>query len=317
MERLGFRTLMTLVVGGGLLISAGVAIGALWMSPGLQAAFRPVAGAEQSPPSLILVSPMDPAAPSAAPPQVPARRTAAEEPRPNRPPAGSKPAAEGQSQARLAIVIDDLGYNLAMPERLLKLGLPLTLSILPGQVHSREVARLSREAGREFLVHIPMEPERFPEDDPGPNALLLSTGDEVTREQVGGQLDSLPGAVGANNHMGSAYTSHADKMGIVQEEIAERDMLFLNSKTGPATVPADIARTRGFRYLERDVFLDNERSESAIRRQLAAAVRVARSRGHAVAIGHPYPETLRVLSERLPHLAGEGVLLVPISQLIH
>jgi hypothetical protein len=104
-------------------------------------------------------------------------------------------------------------------------------------------------------------------------------------------------------------------MAIVQETLAARGLLFLNSKTTASHVPGEIARAQGYAYLERDVFLDNERSEAAIRAQLNRAIARARERGRAIAIGHPYRETLRVLSERLPRLAAEGVLLVPVSQL--
>jgi hypothetical protein len=316
MARTRFKFVMTLAVSAGLLISIGVALGAFWFSPSLRFALRSGASADGPAPALVVVNPLppDPGSPRRAP--TPALDRRAPDERPNPPPRSRKPKPlESQGQARLAIVIDDLGYNLSVPERLLALGLPLTFSIIPGQAHSLEVARRVRQAGRDFLVHIPMEPAGYPSDDPGPNALLLRTDDERTRAQVEEQLDSLPGAVGANNHMGSAYTADMGKMGIVQEQIAARGLIFLNSKTGPTPVPAAIAHSRGYAYLERDVFLDNERSESAIRNQLSAAIHQARAHGHAIAIGHPYPETYRVLRERLPQLAQEGVILVPISRI--
>jgi polysaccharide deacetylase 2 family uncharacterized protein YibQ len=313
MSRSAFKSLMTLMVSGGLLLTLGVALGAWWFAPGRDGdAHGPIR------PSLVLMSPLAPGSEPAPSSPEPARAPSRNDQRPNPPGRDLKPGHDPGSAAgpaRLAIVIDDLGYNLTVPERLVSLGAPLTFSIIPGQPYSSEVAALARRAGREFLVHLPMEPLGFPADDPGPNALLLDIADEATRAQVSRQLDSLPGAAGANNHMGSAFTADARKMAIVQEQIARRGLLFLNSKTAPWTVPRRIAHEHGYAYLERDVFLDNERGEAAIRGQLDTAIRRARERGRAVAIGHPYPETVRVLGERVPRLAREGVILVPVSEL--
>ena len=318
---MGFKAWMTAIASGAFLLALGVASALRW-SGALQPEPRQGLSAQGGGPSLVLVSPL-PAAHNTDP----QRRMHADEatrPEPDRieqpsnPPARrlrAAPKDEGGSGARLAIVIDDLGYNLSVPNRLLALELPVTFSIIPQERYSREIAERVRRAGREFLIHLPMEPQDYPGEDPGPNALLLGLDEETLRVRLTAQLDSLPGALGANNHMGSAFTSDARRMEIVQATLAQRGLVFLNSKTSATHVPGEIARARGYAYLERDVFLDNERSEVAIRAQLDRAIARAREQGQAIAIGHPYPETLRVLRERLPRLSGEGVLLVPISEL--
>jgi polysaccharide deacetylase 2 family uncharacterized protein YibQ len=309
------KTFMTLAVSGGLVFALGVALAWLWLGRGPRAA-----GPARSP-ALVLVSPLPGGAAIAPPlPAAPPARGSRGPwwqdepgPSPNLPPA--TPRAGREPGGRLAIVIDDLGYNPVMPERLLALGMPLTFSIIPEQPYSREVAERVRRAGHAFLVHLPMEPLGYPGENPGAHALLLAMDERATRASLAEQLDSLPGALGANNHMGSAYTADPARMNIVQEMVAARGMLFLNSKTSSTPVPERVARARGFAYLERDVFLDHVRSEPAIRAQLAQAARLARAQGRAIAIGHPYPETLRVLRERLPALAREGVRLVSLSEL--
>lgn len=308
------KSWMTAIVSAGLLLALGVAV-PLWIG----GALKPRAGADPAAPSgapsLVLVSPLPG---SREPVPEPAGRHDREpKEQPSNPPPASPKRGErlGQGSARLAIVIDDLGYNLSAPTQLLSLNLPVTFSIVPQERYSREVAERVRRAGREFIVHLPMEPAGYPHDDPGPNALLLKMDDETLQARLTRHLDSLPGAHGASNHMGSAFTADSGRMAIVQETLARRGMLFLNSKTSATPVPEAIARARGYAYLERDVFLDNERSETAIRAQLDRAIARARENGQAVAIGHPYPETLRVLRERLPRLSAEGVLLVPISEL--
>ena len=131
---------------------------------------------------------------------------------------------------------------------------------------------------------------------------------------------ALPGAVGASNHMGSAYTFDLEKMAVVQQVVqqvvAGGKGVFLNSLTSNSRVPRTIARERGFPYLERNVFLDNVLSEAAIRRQLARAISIARRRGWAITVGHPHWETLRVLKAEFSAARRGAVRLVPLTRLV-
>ena len=227
-----------------------------------------------------------------------------------------RPPLAGHAAARLAIVIDDLGNNLEWTERFLALRQPLTYSILPAVAATQASAARVRAAHGEYIVHMPMQPFDFPREDPGPEPLLLGQGMEATARRVREYLRELPDAVGASNHMGSAYTYDADRMQVVQTVLAEQRLFFLNSRTSATPVPEQVARQWGYRYLERDVFLDHDPAEAAIERAFRQAVRQAQRAGHAIAIGHPHPQTLRVLRRGLPRLAREGVTLVPLSALL-
>lgn len=276
----------------------------------------------QAPPRLALARPSGPAE---NPPGVAATAGAAE-PRPD---AGRRlrphPHPQGANapdrvvplgRPRLAIVIDDIGQTLSAPRELLSIGVPLTFSVLPELPHSRQAADLISRAGREFIVHLPMEPIDYPGHDPGPTPLLLSLDGDQTRRRVEGYLRELPGASGASNHMGSAYTADPGRMAVVQRVLADRNLFFLNSKTSPSPVPAAIARRSNYAYLERDVFLDVDRDERLIAHALDQAVARARHRGHAIAIGHPYPETVDVLHHALAGVQARGVALVSLSDLL-
>ncbi len=273
----------------------------------------------QASPMLAAVMPLPPQPGVAESPPAPVSRLQAPPaPRPPAPPDTARPALRrvrrrSPVRARLAIVIDDIGHNLRAPRRFLALKLPLTFSVLPELRYSRAAAEMLRREGREFLVHLPMQPLRYPAVDPGPSPLLLRLDERATLRRTERYFEGLPGAIGASNHMGSAYTLDAARMGAVQRVVARRGLLFLNSKTSASPVPRRIARERGYPYLERNVFLDNVRSEAAVRRQLRRAVRAARRLGRAVAVGHPYPETLRVLRDDLLPLLGADVALVPLS----
>lgn len=222
---------------------------------------------------------------------------------------------EGKNSAQLVILIDDIGHNLARTRQFLALNLPLTYSVLPGLKYSARSAELIIKNGGEFLVHLPMEPETYPLMNPGPQPMLLSHGDAYTQKRLEDYFQKLPGAIGASNHMGSAYTRDAAKMQVVQSLLARQGRVFLNSLTSNSRVPRKIAHARGFEYLERNIFLDNNREEGAIRRQLNHAIRLAKRRGRAIAIGHPYPETRRALAARFPQPTSKPTSMPPSESL--
>jgi hypothetical protein len=129
-------------------------------------------------------------------------------------------------------------------------------------------------------------------------------------------LDSVPQAIGINNHMGSLYTSLPEQMDWVVEVVAARRLYFIDSKTtGKSVVPA-ITQKHGVKSRSRDVFLDNDKSYKALDRQFNQLIHLAKQHGHAVAIGHPYPETYRYLKKNLPRLAQQGIKVVPASALL-
>lgn len=251
--------------------------------------------------------------------------------RPPAPPAGPRPGADPFREPvsrrayrrpgpdgvpMLAVVIDDIGHNTQAVRGFIQLGLPLTYSVLPGVRHAEDSALLLDAAGQEYILHMPMEPRGFPRMNPGPGPLLLGYSARTTRERLAGMLSRLPGAVGASNHMGSAYTGDPDKMAVVLDVLGDRGLFFLDSRTGNSDVPEAVAHAMGQPFLGRDVFLDNERDEARISRQLDQALRIARRRGRAVAIGHPYPQTRRVLARRARDGMIDGIRLVPLTRLV-
>lgn len=245
---------------------------------------------------------------AAEPEEGPGRPDADEGPVSNRP---DRPAGPG----RLALVIDDLGMSLDQVREFLDLGVPVTFSILPDLPHSRGAADLVLQSRREYIIHLPMQPEDYPVHDPGPNPLLLSLGLPETGRRLDHYLAELPQAIGASNHMGSAYTADPEHMALVQAELAHRRLIFLNSKTGPSPVPAHIAAEGGYRYLQRDVFLDNVREPPAVAEALRHAARIARRRGRAIAIGHPFRETHDAIAQAIASGDLAGVTLVNLSDL--
>ena len=215
----------------------------------------------------------------------------------------------------VAIVIDDLGYQKQLAVDFIEVDAPLTLSFLPQAPFAGELVRQADQKGKETLLHLPMEPKEFPQVNPGPKALLTSMSNEKIRNILENDLEAFPQVAGVNNHMGSRFTEDRDKMTLVLATIKKRKLFFLDSRTTPYSAILPLASQVGVKAIQRDIFLDNNIEVNAIRGQLELLIRVAQERGFAVACGHPYPQTLQAIKEKMPDLQ-EKVHLVPLSKLL-
>jgi polysaccharide deacetylase 2 family uncharacterized protein YibQ len=236
-------------------------------------------------------------------------------PPPTKSSARGKPDSSGKT-SRLAIIMDDLGRGTHAARQLLAIPQPVTLAILPGEPHAAQVAELAHTAGREVMLHTPMEPEGFPTVNPGPDALLVGQTAVELRARLAAQLARVPHAAGANNHMGSRFTADERAMAAVMDELRARGLFFVDSLTSGASVGRAAAQRAGVPSGSRDVFLDNVAETGAITRQLRQLVAKARRNGSAIGICHPYPETLAVLRRELPKLVEQGIEFVPVSALV-
>jgi len=217
--------------------------------------------------------------------------------------------------AYLALVIDDLGYSRAEVRAVLDLPAPVSGAVLPHAPHSRMAAEELHRHGRDVLLHLPMEPMEPRLNDPG--ALQSGMTPREVALTVNYNLTTVPHAIGINNHMGSRLTKDAQSMQILMRHLRlQGDLFFLDSLTSAQSVAHAVARDEAVPTLVRDVFLDSDRAPEAIRAQLARAVAKARRDGSAIAIGHPYPETLAVIADTLAKLRVDGIEVVPISQLL-
>lgn len=212
------------------------------------------------------------------------------------------------------LVVDDAGHDLADVEPYLSLPFPVTVAILPERMASTETARAVLAAGKESILHLPMEPSG--DANPGAGAILTAHSDEEIRATVERHLASLPGVIGVNNHMGSKATTDGRVMALVMAEVAERGLFFLDSRTSAESVAAATAAALGVPFAERTVFLDNERSDEAVTEQLSEAARLAVEQGFAVAIGHVTdPVVARVVASREADLRRRGIAFAPLSGL--
>jgi len=225
------------------------------------------------------------------------------------------PSRPGAFRGRLAIIIDDLGYDRGPADALFGLPFPLTVSVLPNLPHSSDIAKEAHRRGYQVMLHLPMESAN---GGGKPEAVELRAGmqpAEVTR-LLAGMLDTVPYAAGVNNHQGSLATADEKLMAAIMPALREKNLFFIDSRTTTATVAYDAAIRAGVPAASRKVFLDGTPTVEAVRRQLALAERNARKDGFAIAIGHPHPATLQALQNFLPQLRARGLDLVFVSEVV-
>jgi len=217
---------------------------------------------------------------------------------------------------KLAIIVDDMGSSMKDAERLLAIDIPLTFSVIPGLANSRKVANAAHARGRGVMIHMPMEPQGYPGQRLESNGLLVSQGEGEITARVEAYLKDVPHATGANNHMGSGFTEHEDKMQPVLEVLKKNGLYFVDSKTSSRSVGYPMAVRMGIQAGTRNVFLDNDQNVAKVKEQLAQAATLAAKRGGVIAICHPHAGTIQALEEMMPKLHKEGITFVTAAQIV-
>ena len=226
------------------------------------------------------------------------------------------PALADTSRPKIAIIIDDLGYERASGERAIALPGPLAYAVLPGAPRSGQLAESAHASGKEVLLHLPLQAQSDFEPA-GPESLTLDMSRQQFHNALTGYLDAVPHITGINTHRGSLLTMHPGHMSWLMDAIVDRgDLYFVDSYTTARSVALTMARENGVPAMRRDVFLDPDQSPDTVAREYERLKQLARKRGFAVGIGHPYPVTLEFLEAALPSLEAEGFDLVGIGDLV-
>jgi len=229
---------------------------------------------------------------------------------------GAKNSIGKTGEARLAIIIDDLGSDRAAAAAVFALGYPLTISVLPNHEHSVDIAKEAHRRGFQVMLHLPMQ--SIANETPEAQELRPGMPAPEVAALVDQFLQNVPDAAGVNNHQGSQATADSALMDELMPVLRDRHLFYVDSRTTAATVAYETAREDGVRSAFRNVpFLDDVAEVAAVRRQVELALRGAREKGEAMAIGHPHAATLQALREVLPQARAQGVHLVLASDLVH
>lgn len=221
------------------------------------------------------------------------------------------------SEKMVAIIMDDLGDNLEAIKTIIDLSRPLNVAILPFSPYSRETAEIAISHGLEVMLHLPLESINSENNGVG-NSIEITS--RMNSEQIvvtlRNCLESLPGVKGVNNHMGSLITQKKEIMKIILAEIKSQGLFFIDSRTTDKSIAYKLARQMALPSGQRDIFLDSEVTEDFILKQVHQLIRLCEQKGEAIVIGHPYPETLKILPEVINKIEAAGIKIVPVSRII-
>jgi hypothetical protein len=219
------------------------------------------------------------------------------------------------SSPKVAIVIDDFGYNVNNIDRLLAIKKPVTFSILPNLPYSKRVDELASAKGYETILHLPLESN---DNDAPPEIGTIKTGmgDKEMLALLDKDIASVPGLKGVSNHQGSKSTEDKRSMTILLRDLKKRNLYFFDSLVTNKSVCREAAALAGVPYARRDIFLDNENSPEYIEKQVLSMRKEAFRRGSVIAVCHDRKNTIAVLSKMMPELAEEGIRFVYLSEMV-
>lgn len=217
-------------------------------------------------------------------------------------------------KARVAIIIDDVGFLRKPATELLKVPVKLTWSVLPFGPFSQELALAGRKCGFEVMLHLPMA-SFHGKINPGPGIINRNWQPEMMLQQLDADLQAVPGATGINNHMGSPGRIDQVLMTVLMKDIHRRHLFYVDSVTD-FSVAGYYAKLYRVPYAKRDVFIDHYRELTANEASLRQLILIALKNGSAIGIGHAREGTATEITAMLPEFAKAGVEIVPVSELV-
>ncbi|MCM8772491.1 MAG: divergent polysaccharide deacetylase family protein [Candidatus Omnitrophica bacterium] len=222
-----------------------------------------------------------------------------------------------KKRGEVAIIIDDVGWNLSIIKEIEEINKPLTLSILPKAPYSEKIVKELKGKNYELFLHLPLEPE--PPSQCYDKGLIKVDMDEETIKNLfeDNVRNFLPYIKGVNNHMGSLFTTEEEKMQILLEIIKEKNLCFVDSLTNPKSCGYKIAKEMGIKTGKRDIFLDTSTKPDDINKKIDELIKIAKEKGTAIAIGHAKETTINVLKERIADFEKNGIEIVPVTRLLH
>jgi len=230
----------------------------------------------------------------------------------------ARPFDDADPRPRIAIVIRDLGMsNSATETAIQQLPGQITLAFSPYARNLEHWTALSRAAGHEVMLTLPMEPLNYPINDPGPYALIIGLDSAQNVERLDWLLSRVTGYVGVTNTMGARFTANEEALMPIMAAFKKRGLLFLDSRSTKRSVAIKVADEVGLPRAINDRVIDSVASRSAIDKKLMEAENLARETGFAVVTGSPYPVTFERIAEWLPRLDREGFVVAPVSALVN
>lgn len=226
-----------------------------------------------------------------------------------------RPVSIKHKGGKIAIILDDFGYNMNNLDELFKIGTRTTISVLPNLPYSKTIAEQASRNNIEIMLHLPMEPHdkdiRLEE-----GTIMVSMKPQEIAALLNNAIENVPGLKGVSNHMGSKATEDENVVRELFNELKKRNLYFLDNLVTDKSVCSEAAGRLGLRQAARNVFLDNELEEDYIENQIMYTADIASKAGYAIGVGHDRPVTIKVLAKVIPRLKAAGFDFVYVSEVV-
>lgn len=223
---------------------------------------------------------------------------------------------EGVIKGKISLILDDVGYEKEKTLKFINMGVPVTISVLPGGQFSRELAMISTQKGNSVLLHMPMESERNVSDRTRDFLITVDMGEKEIVEKLERALSWVPNASGISNHMGSRFTRDSEGMRYVALYLKRKKLFFLDSKTTSQSVAPFVFRVTGVETVIRDIFIDNDEDPTRIVEKFDELKRLASQKGMGIGILHPSPVSVNLIEKLVKESLFEGYRFVTLSDLV-
>ncbi len=211
-------------------------------------------------------------------------------------------------KSKLAIIIDDLGYNLSIARQFINLPATLNYSVLPHTPFAKKIASLLQKKHKETLLHLPLEPLHMAKHNPGEGAILVNDSLQTMESKLIINLSFVPNAVGINNHMGSAFSLNEPAVNKLMQLLNKRALYFVDSRTIAHSLFSKTAKKHNVSFASRKLFLDATQSVP-MAKQWGKIFTCVKQKSYCIIIAHPHSKTYDFLKKHLPELAQRHILL--------
>lgn len=218
------------------------------------------------------------------------------------------------SKAKLAFIIDDFGYNKEVITAYNKMDIPLTYAVLPYETYSIEAANSGAAAGKDIILHLPMESVGHANAEN--TTISTSMTDAEIKKIVNKAIESTPHIIGVNNHQGSQATADKRVMTDILKQIHNDGLYYIDSRTSSASIAYDTAQKLGVPTGENQLFIDNNSDVQEIEAQIQKGADIALKHGSAIIIGHARPHTVEAIRNMIEPLQKEGIEFVYVKDLL-
>lgn len=228
-------------------------------------------------------------------------------------------APDNETAGNIVLIMDDMGFSYKPLLPIIHLDIPVTFSILPFYPFSQRLAHEGYKAGNDIILHMPMEAKHSYNNQTisREKAVLMTnmTYQEIT-DTLKKSIHAVPHITGVSNHMGSRFTEDVPAMRAVLELLQSKALFFFDSQTSSKSVGFTLSKEMGIKTSRRDIFLDNERCYDQIVKQIERLAEIAAITGCAIGIGHPYPETIKAITDMVPVLLEQNYSFIALSDVL-